>query len=75
MRKQDETRTKKERKRRLEKTKIGKKRDTRREKNERRKAEKTTKKTYPADCQKIAAVDSHNSIGIEKKIFEILICI
>ena len=24
-------------------------------------------KTYPADCRKIAAVDSHNSIGIERK--------
>ena len=23
--------------------------------------------TYPADCRKIAAVDSHNSIGIERK--------
>ena len=25
------------------------------------------KKTYPADCRKIAAVDTHNSIGIERK--------
>ena len=24
-------------------------------------------KTYPADCRNIAAVDSHNSIGIERK--------
>ena len=24
-------------------------------------------KTYPTDCQKTAAVDSHNSIGIERK--------
>ena len=24
-------------------------------------------KTYPADCRKKAAVDSHNSIGIERK--------
>ena len=24
-------------------------------------------KTYPADCLKIAAVDSHNSIGIERE--------
>ena len=23
--------------------------------------------TYPADCRKITAVDSHNSIGIERK--------
>ena len=23
--------------------------------------------TYTADCRKIAAVDSHNSIGIERK--------
>ena len=28
---------------------------------------KKTKLTYPADCRKIAAVDSHNCIGIERK--------
>ena len=24
-------------------------------------------KTYPEDCRKIAAVESHNSVGIERK--------
>ena len=30
-------------------------------------AKHTHPQTYPADCRKIAAVDSHNSIGIERK--------
>ena len=29
--------------------------------------QKMASKTYPPDCRKIAAVDSHNSIGIERK--------
>ena len=27
-------------------------------------------KTYPTDCRKIAAVDSHNSFGIERKEYQ-----
>ena len=31
------------------------------------KSDPKIEKTNPADCRKIAAVDSHNSIGIERK--------
>ena len=31
------------------------------------KFETTNAEIYPADCRKIAAVDSHNSIAIERK--------
>ena len=47
------------------------------EKPFKRKSDTKKLKTYPADCRKIAAVDSHNSIGIERKenINEIDFCI